>query len=51
VKVLEKAEKKVFMPKCPCCKTGNLHRIAVFDQRGPPAWYLGCSQSSNSYEN
>jgi hypothetical protein len=47
VKVLEKAEKKVFIPKCPCCKTGNLHRIAVFDQRGPPAWYLGGSQSSN----
>jgi hypothetical protein len=51
VKVLEKAEKKVFMPKCPCCKTGNLHRIAVFDQRGPPAWYLGGSQSSSSYKN
>ena len=46
VKVLEKAEKKIFMPKCPCCKTGNLHRIAVFDQRGPPDWYLGGSQSS-----
>jgi hypothetical protein len=45
-KVLEKAEKKRFMPKCPCCKTGNLHRIAVFDQRGPPAWYLGGSQNT-----
>lgn len=45
VKVLEKAEKKPFLPKCPCCKTGNLHRIAVFDQRGPPAWYLGRSQN------
>ena len=33
VKILEKAEKKPFLPKCPCCKTGNLHRIAVFDQR------------------
>jgi hypothetical protein len=44
VKVLEKAEKKAFLPKCPCCKTGNLHRIAVFDQRGPPGWYLGGSQ-------
>jgi hypothetical protein len=51
VKVLEKAEKKPFLPKCPCCKTGNLHRIAVFDQRGPPAWYLGGSQSSNSCKN
>jgi hypothetical protein len=44
VKMLEKAEKKAFLPKCPCCKTGNLHRIAVFDQRGPPGWYLGSSQ-------
>ena len=46
VKLIEKVEKKPFLPKCPCCKTGNLHRIAVFDQRGPPAWYLGSSQSS-----
>lgn len=51
VKVLEKAEKKPFLPKCPCCKTGNLHRIAVFDQRGPPAWYLGNSQNTNSCES
>ena len=48
VKVIEKAEKKPFLPKCRCCKTGNLHRIAVFDQRGPPAWYLGGSQSLSS---
>ena len=34
MKVLEKAEKKPFFPKCPCCKTGSLHRIAVFDQHG-----------------
>jgi hypothetical protein len=47
VKVLEKREKKPFLPKCSCCKTGNLHWIAVFDQRGPPAWYLGGSPSSN----
>jgi hypothetical protein len=51
VKVLEKAEKKPFLPKCPCCKTGNLHRIAVFDQRGPPAWYLGGGQNLNPCEN
>ena len=51
VKVLEKVEKKPFLPKCPCCKTGNLHRIAVFDQRGPPAWYLGGSQSSKPCKN
>ena len=48
VKALEKREKKPFIPKCPCCKTGNLHRIAVFNQRGPPAWYLGGSQNSSS---
>jgi hypothetical protein len=47
MKVLEKAERKTFLPKCPCCKTGNLHRIAVFDQRGPPAWYLGGSHNTN----
>ena len=47
VKILEKVEKKPFLPKCSCCKTGNLHRIAVFDQRGPPAWYLGDSQTPN----
>ena len=55
VKVLEKAEKKTFIPKCPCCKTGNLHRIAVFDQRGPPpeasGWYLSGSQSLGSCKN
>jgi hypothetical protein len=51
VKILKKVEKKPFLPKCPYCKTGNLHRIAVFDQRGPPAWYLGDSQSSGPCEN
>ena len=55
VKVLEKAEKKIFIPKCPCCKTGNLHRILVFDQRGPPAdasgWYLGSSQIISPCKN
>jgi hypothetical protein len=48
VKVLEKAERKPFLPKSSCCKTGNLHRIAVFDQRGPPPWYLGASQNTIS---
>jgi hypothetical protein len=51
VKVLEKREKKLFLPKCPCCKTGNLHRIAVFDQRGPPAWYLGGGQNAIPCKN
>jgi hypothetical protein len=51
VKLLEKVEKKPFLPKCPCCKTGNLHRIAVFDQRGPPSWYLGDSQNTRACIN
>ena len=51
VKVLEKVEKKLFLPKCPCCKTGNLHRILNFDHRGPPAWYLGSSQNSSPCKN
>ena len=45
-KVLEKVEKKTFMSKCPCCKTGNLHRIAVFDQRGPLPSYLCGGQNT-----
>ena len=51
LKVPEKREKKPLLPKCPCCKTGNLHRIAVFDQRGPPAWYLGVSQNTIACES
>ena len=51
VKVLEKTAKKPFTPICPCCKTGSLHRIAVFDQRGPPTWYLGSSRNTNPCEN
>ena len=51
VKVLEKVTKKPFLSKCPCCKTGNLHPIAVFDKRGPPAWYLGGSQNSIACES
>jgi hypothetical protein len=50
-KVIEKAEKKVILPKCPCCKTGNLHLIAVFNHRGPPSWYLGMSQNAFACEN
>lgn len=51
VKVLVKQERKLIFPKCPCCKVGNLHRIAVFDQRGPPAWYLGDSQNTSPCKN
>lgn len=48
VKVLEKAEKKPFLPKCSCCKVGTLHTLCLFDKRGPPAWFIGGSQKTNS---
>ena len=48
VKVLEKVEKKPYMPKCACCKVGTLHTLSVFDKRGPPDWYLGLSQKLSS---
>lgn len=37
--------------KCPCCKTGSLHRILVFDQRGPPEGYIGMGQIITSCKN
>ena len=51
VKVLEKREKKILMPKCSCCKVGTLHTISVFDKRGPPNWYLGIGQNASSCKN
>lgn len=51
VNVLEKREKKPFLPKCSCCKVGTLHTLSVFDKRGPPAWFLGSSQKTNSCKN
>lgn len=36
--------KAAVISTCQCCKVGNLHRILIFDKRGPPAWYLGSSQ-------
>jgi len=41
-----KQEKKAALPKCPCCKTGNLHTLLVFDKRGPPINFLGVRQHS-----
>jgi hypothetical protein len=37
--------------KCGCCKTGNLVTILVFDDRGPPAHYIGISQKQVSHQN
>lgn len=48
VKRVEKVDKPPILRQCPCCITGKLHRIAIFDQRGPPPWYLGVSQITNS---
>lgn len=42
----QKQEKGQAYRKCSCCKTGNLHTIAVFDSRGPPACYIGISQNT-----
>lgn len=48
VKPTQHKPKSKVLPKCLCCKNGNLHTLAVFDKRGPPAWYLGDSQNLNS---
>jgi hypothetical protein len=34
--VLPGIEKKEAHRTCPCCKTGTLVTISVFDERGPP---------------
>jgi hypothetical protein len=51
VKVLEKREKKTLPIKCSCCKVGTLYTLSVFDQRGPPSWYLGLSQNTSPCKN
>ena len=51
VKPIQTKVKTKVVPKCPCCKNGNLHTLAVFDKRGPPAWYLGSSQNTSSYKS
>jgi hypothetical protein len=50
VKPQIKVAKESKIRKCQCCKTGNLHTILVFDQRGPPACYLGISQRAAPYK-
>jgi hypothetical protein len=39
-------KKKADLPKCSCCKIGNLHTLLVFDKRGPPKNFLGVRQHS-----
>lgn len=34
--------------KCPCCKTGELHTVACFDQRGPPAYWTNKIRKQNA---
>ena len=51
VQAFVKPAKESKIRKCQCCKTGNLHTILIFDKRGPPAWYLGGSQSSKPCKN
>lgn len=43
--------RKITLPVCGCCGVGNLVTIAVFDNRGPPAWYIGASQTELAYDN
>jgi hypothetical protein len=43
-------EKSPMIRKCRCCKTGTLRTILVFDQRGPPAKYIGDRQKSVSLQ-
>lgn len=46
--VLEVGEKPVsLLRRCPCCKTGELHTVACFDQRGPPANWLNKIRKQN----
>lgn len=49
IKIIEKKAKTIILPKCPCCKVGNMHTILIFDKRGPPVGYLGVCQNSDSY--
>ena len=50
-KTVEKKQKATPIRKCSCCKIGILHTLAIFDKRGPPAWYLGGSQKQVALKN
>jgi len=46
----EKAQEKATqLHRCPCCKSGLLRTILVFDQRGPPAWVHGPADSRGKH--
>ncbi len=45
---IAKEARQNVLPKCPCCKIGNLHTLLVFNYRGPPIRYLGARQNSVS---
>ena len=47
----QKRSKSSHQRKCPCCKEGNLVTILAFDQRGPPVWYLGVSQTNYAHKH
>lgn len=40
----KKEREKKYLRKCPCCKTGNMYIVLMFDKRGPPPSYMGVSQ-------
>jgi hypothetical protein len=43
-------EKPAILHKCPCCKTGKMRTILVFDKRGPPKIYMGDCQTPIPYK-
>lgn len=51
IKPTEKQVYQTLNRKCRCCKTGNLVTIAVFDQRGPPTFYLGDCQNESNHKS
>ena len=46
-----KAREKNIYAQMSLLQNGNLHRITIFDQRGPPAWYLGGGQNTIPCKN
>ena len=48
---IAKSAKATKTRKCTCCKTGNLLTILVYDDRGPPAHYIGISQKQVPHQN